>query len=121
MRSRNDVEKSWHDRGSFRHAVAFTFADIAAALIALIAALIWASNRAACAQADSVLCDGSARTVVLFLPALVLLIGGLIAFGKTYLVWRNGGAWPIWQGAGWVMFVCLLLFLGVGGGVLAQR
>ncbi len=43
----------------------------------------------------------------------ILFIGGLGAFVKTYLVWRRGGTWPIWQGAGWFLLTLMLVCLSI--------
>lgn len=55
---------------------------------------------------------------------LILLIGGIGAFGRTYQNWRRRKPWWAWQGAGWflmaLMAVALVMGLppiaGVGGG-----
>jgi hypothetical protein len=43
----------------------------------------------------------------------ILFIGGVGAFVKTYRLWKDEGAWPAWQGAGWFlltfMLVCLVI------------
>jgi hypothetical protein len=44
-------------------------------------------------------------------PIAELLLGGIGAFVRTYRVWRAGGRWWIWQGAGWFLLVLMLLEL----------
>lgn len=43
----------------------------------------------------------------------VLFAGAVGAFYKTYRVWREGGTWPIWHGAGWFLLALTLLTLGL--------
>ena len=40
---------------------------------------------------------------------LILLLGGLGAFVRTYQVCRARGRWWIWQGAGWFLLVLMLV------------
>nr|WP_280305053.1 hypothetical protein [Nocardia neocaledoniensis] len=80
---------------------------------------IWAGGRSACADAPTTLCDGPAKAAVLLAPAVILLLGGLGAFVRTYLAWRRGQSWPLWQGAGWFLFLLMTVYLGVGAGAAA--
>lgn len=57
--------------------------------------------------------------VLVFVPTAILLLGGLGAFAVAYRVWRRGGTWPIWQGAGWVLLVFMLIYLGMSARALA--
>ena len=96
----NDVEKRWHDPAAFRTAVKFDSAVIVAAGLALIAFAV---------------------TRQVFIAVLVpgfLFLGGVGAFVQTYRVWRRGGTWPIWQGAGWFLFALFLLALPFAGAAL---
>ena len=43
----------------------------------------------------------------------ILFLGGVGAFVKTYRVWRDGGTWPIWQGAGWFLLTLMLVCLSI--------
>ena len=42
---------------------------------------------------------------------VILLLGGLRAFVRTYQAWRQDGAWWPWQGAGWLLLTAMLLVL----------
>jgi xanthine/uracil permease len=96
----NHVEKRWHDPAAFRAAVTYAVSVIAVAGIALV---VFAFTR---------------ETVAAVLVPAVLFLGGIGAFIQTYRVWRRGGTWPIWQGAGWFLFAVFLLGLPVAGAVL---
>jgi hypothetical protein len=45
-------------------------------------------------------------------PAFFML-GGLGAFVHTYRTWQRGGLWPLWQGVGWALLMCMLITLGL--------
>ncbi|MDX1885736.1 hypothetical protein [Mycolicibacterium sp. 120270] len=97
MSNARDVEKRWHDPPTFRKAVTYGAAVIALAGIAFV--IYATTNKASLVLASSV-------------PA-ILLIGGIGAFIKAYQVWRAGGTWPMWQGAGWFLLVLFLLCLSI--------
>ena len=95
----NDVEKRWHDPAALRGAIRYVVAVTVVAAVAFVGcltldrhSLVWAS----------------------ITPA-VLLAGGIGAFVKTYRVWRVGGTWPIWQGAGWFLLCLMLVSLSLPG------
>ncbi|MBH0779854.1 hypothetical protein [Nocardia bovistercoris] len=116
----DDVGKSWNDDGAFRRAGMYVLGVIAVAGVVAVVAYSWADRRESCAGAEVVLCDNPSALVVVLVPALVLLGGGIGAFVRTYLVWRDGGSWPVWQGAGWFLFVLMVVYLSIGGGVGAS-
>lgn len=93
----NDVEKRWSDPGAFRGAVLYVCAVVAVAIAGLVVFL---------------LIDPASSVWGLGVSA-ILLIGGIGAFVQTYRVYRRGGSWPIWQGAGWFMFALMLASLGL--------
>jgi hypothetical protein len=95
----NDVEKNWHDPAAFRAAVTYVVTVI---VLAGVAFAIYAIK-------------GDRSLVVAASVPTILLLGGIGAFIKTYNVWRAGGTWPIWQGAGWFLLVLMLVALGVPG------
>jgi hypothetical protein len=97
MSNARDVEKRWHDPSTFRKAVTYDAAVIGVAGIAF--GIYATTDRASLVLASSV-------------PAL-LLLGGIGAFVKAYQVWRAGGTWPIWQGAGWFLLTLMLVCLSI--------
>jgi hypothetical protein len=97
MSNTRDVEKNWHDPPTFRGAVTYGVAVIAVAGIAFaVYALV---DRGSVLLASSV-------------PA-ILFFGGIGAFVQTYRLWREGGTWPIWHGAGWFLLTLTLVCLAV--------
>lgn len=116
----NDVEKRWHDPQGVRAATKYVVAVIGVAAVVVVGALVWANtNSEQCADAAFFVCRNPERLVFLLGPPTVLLLGGLGAFVHTYRVWRSGGVWPIWQGAGWALFVMMLVYLVGSAGVLS--
>ena len=97
MSNARDVEKSWNDPPALRKAVAYGVGVIVVAGIALAAYAV--------VDKESVIL---ASTV----PA-ILFVGGVGALVKAYLVWRDGGTWPIWQGAGWFLLTLMLVCLSI--------
>ncbi|MEV0246951.1 hypothetical protein AB0H76_10220 [Nocardia sp. NPDC050712] len=95
----NDVEKRFTDDGTFRRAASYVVAVLGIAAVVAAATALWA-----------------ARAAVVFAPGAVLLLGGLGAFVITYLRWRDGKNWVIWQGAGWFLFVLMTVYFAIGGG-----
>ncbi|WP_040833934.1 membrane protein [Nocardia brevicatena] len=109
----NDAEKRWTDRGTYRRAARYVVAVSVVAAVVFGIAVSYASSR--CGDAKSQLCDGPSQAAVLIGPSSIALLGGIGAFVQTFREWRRGGNWPIWQGAGWFLFVLMLLYLGIGG------
>jgi hypothetical protein len=95
----DDVEKSWHDPAALRAAGIYVVSVVVVAGLAFAATVIWHSLIAG------------------ILVPVILFVGGIGAFIKTYRVWRVHGTWPIWQGAGWILLGMFLFCLGVPVGV----
>ena len=97
MSNINDVEKRWHDPATMRSAVTY---GVGVIVVAGIAFAVFA------------LVDKESVILASSVPA-ILFIGGVGAFVKAYLVWRKGGTWPIWQGAGWFLLTLMLVCLSI--------
>lgn len=95
----NDVEKRWDRPSTFRAAIAYTAAVVAVAAVAF--AIFAFTARESVVVAATV-------------PA-VLLLGGIGAFVRTYRMYKAGGAWPAWQGAGWFLLALMLVALAIPG------
>ncbi|MFI9407806.1 hypothetical protein [Nocardia sp. NPDC052316] len=116
----NDVRKRQRDPKTYRRAATYVLMVNAAAALAFAVAAIWTANRSACADADTLLCDTGAKTAMLLIPTVILLLGGVGAFIQTYREWRRGRPWPIWQGAGWFLFMVMMVYLAIGGSTVAR-
>lgn len=93
----NDVEKRWNDPAALRGAGVYVTGVVVIAGIWLVIALT----------------VGSAELAWTFGVTAILLCGGVGALIRAYRVWRRGGSWPIWQGAGWLLFALMLASLGL--------
>ena len=97
-----DVEKRFDRPDTFRAAAKYVGAVVLAAGVAFaIYATTWR---------DSV--------VVASLVPAILFAGGVGAFVKTYRVWKEEGAWPAWQGAGWFLLSFMLVCLSIPGAAI---
>ncbi len=99
---RDYVEKRLDKPGSFQVAAIYTAVVVAVAGVAL--AFFALGPR------DSVY---SAALVPMFLFA-----GGVGAFVQTYRVWKRGGGWAGWQGAGWFLMLAMLISLALPGAAM---
>ncbi len=96
----------------FADAVRFAGLVVAVAMVVLVLGLVWV-NGCKSGTGDEALADCGVvqRNVLGIGSPLILLVGGLGAFVRTYQVWRAGGRWWIWQGAGWFLLVLMLVVL----------
>lgn len=98
----HDVEKRFDRPGTFHAAATYVGA------VVVVAGVMFAIY--AFTARDSI--------VVASLVPAVLLFGGIGAFVKTYRVWREEGAWPAWQGAGWFLLSLMLVCLAIPGAAI---
>ena len=103
----NDLRQ--HD-ANVRAAVRFALVVAVLAVGFLVTAALWVSTCNG-ATADTAACGVPQRTVLAIGAPVILLIGGLRAFVRTYQTWRNHETWWAWQGAGWFLFTLMLLIL----------
>jgi hypothetical protein len=97
---------------TFAAAVRFVGLVVAVAMLVLVLGLLWVSGCKS-GTGDEALanCGAVQRNLVGIGSPLILLLGGLGAFVRTYQVWRAGGRWWIWQGSGWFLLVLMLVVL----------
>jgi hypothetical protein len=88
------------EQGKRMLAVAVRFAGlvVAVAMVVLVLGLVWV-NGCKSGTGDEALahCGVVQRNVLGIGSPLILLLGGLGAFVRTYQVWRAGGRWWIWR------------------------
>ena len=96
----------------FAAAVRFAGLVVAVAMLVLVLGLLWV-NGCRSGSGDEALahCGRVQRNLLGIGSPLILLLGGLGAFVRTYQVWRARGRWWIWQGAGWFLMVLMLVVL----------
>jgi hypothetical protein len=95
----------------------FSLVVVALALIVMLAAG-WSTNGHSCPQRGFLACDPAARDVIAYVPTAILAVGGITAFVATYRVWRRGGEWRVWHGAGWALFILMTLYAAVAASAL---
>ncbi|HEX2286747.1 MAG TPA: hypothetical protein VHI10_18320 [Mycobacterium sp.] len=98
----HDVEKRFDRPGTFHSAAKYVGAVVVVAGIAFTIYAFTARESVVAASA---------------VPA-ILFLGGVGAFVKTYRVWKEQGAWPAWQGAGWFLLVLMLVCLAIPGAAI---
>lgn len=115
-----DVEKRWSDPAIFRRAGWYAAAVIGGALAVMVITLVAAGTDSQdCTDKQPVACTDAGRSILVFAPTGILLLGGLGAFAQAYRDWRSGGTWPIWHGAGWILLTFMLIYLGMSARVFA--
>lgn len=100
-------------------AVRFAVLAAAAGVGFVILAAIWVSTCSGAVSVDTAACGAPQRTLLALGAPLILLAGGSWAFVRTYRVWRDRGTWWAWQGAGWFLFVLMLVTLAAGAPAIA--
>ncbi|MEC3957804.1 hypothetical protein VMT65_32550 [Nocardia sp. CDC153] len=108
----NDVEKRWNDPSMLRHATQYVLTVLGAAILGGVAVVVWASSRSRCLD-SAMMCDATSRVVVGLVPGGILLVGGITALVIAFRAWRDGRAWPIWQGVGWFLFTLMVVYLSI--------
>ena len=101
-----------------RDAVRFGLGFAVAGVVFLVVAAVWVSTCDG-ATADTVACGAPQRTLLAIGAPVILLIGGLRAFVRTYRAWRKEETWWAWQGAGWFLLTLMLLVLTMSMPALA--
>ena len=118
--ARRDIEKSWDDPPEIRRATRYAVVVLALALASTALLGLWAYlGRSNCADSPTPVCGTADRYLLAIVPAAILMLGGVGAFAETYAVWKRGGTWPAWHGAGWALFMLMLVCAALGAGVLA--
>src|SRR5947209_9457114 len=106
-----------------RHAVRFAVLAALAGVGFLIVAALWDSTCTGAMSVDTAACGAPQLTVLALGGPVILLVGGVWAFVRTYRVWRDRGTWWAWQGTGWLLmvltFVTLTMGAPIAGPVLA--
>jgi hypothetical protein len=111
----NDLKQ---DDANVRAAVRFGMVVAVLGVAFLVVAAVWVSTCDG-ATADTAACGTPQRALLSIGAPLILLIGGLRAFVRTYQTWRKHETWWAWQGAGWFLLTLMLLVLTMSMPVIA--
>lgn len=103
----NDLRQ---DDANVRDAVRFGLVVAVAAVAFFVVAAVWVStcDRSA---VDTAACGVPERILLAFGAPVILFVGGLRAFVRTYQTWRRYETWWAWQGAGWFLLTLMLFVL----------
>lgn len=112
----SDPARKQRDHRTYRRAAGFTLTVIALAAACFGTAVFWIGQCSSSMDTHAPACGRSSDTLIAVGSPLILLVGGVIAFVQTYLVWRRRESWWIWQGAGWILLLLMVMNLA-----LAQR
>jgi uncharacterized membrane protein len=107
-----------HGDANVRGAVRFALLVVLLAVGYLVTAALWVSTCDG-ATVDTAACGVPQRTLLAIGAPVILLVGGLRSFVRTYQTWRRHQAWWAWQGAGWLLFTLMLLALTMSMPALA--
>jgi hypothetical protein len=114
MKMSPDSANPQRDRATYAAAVKFVAIFVAIALAILLGSMAWMSGcKTGAGQGALDNCSALQRNTLAAGPAVILSIGGVWAFVRTYRVWRARGGWWIWQGAGWFLLMLMLVVLGM--------
>lgn len=93
--------------GEVRAAVTFAGVTALVGLAFVAVAAIWAGSCDPAAQ--TMACGRPYRSVLAVGGPLILAAGGVRAFLRTLRLWRDGGSWWGWPGAGWFLMTLMVL------------
>jgi hypothetical protein len=93
-------------------AIRFALLAAGAGVGFVVLAALWVSTCPG-VSVDTVACGPPERTLLGLGGPLILFMGGLWAFVRTYRVWRREGTWWGWHGAGWFLFTLMVLTLSM--------
>jgi hypothetical protein len=119
QRHRSGGDRLGHEDKEVRAAIRFAVLAAVAGMAFLIVAAVWASTCTGAMAVDTVACGAPQRTILAFGAPVILLAAGCRAFLRTYRVWRDRGTWWGWQGAGWFLFMLMLVTLTMGTPLIA--
>jgi hypothetical protein len=115
---RSGGDRLGQDDSEVRAAIRFTVLAAAAGVGFVILAAAWVSTCTGM-SVDTAACGPPERTLLAFGGPLILLVGGLWAFLRTYRVWRDEGTWWGWHGAGWFLLTLMVVTLSMSAPPIA--
>lgn len=118
-RQRSRGDRLGQDDREVHAAVRFAVSAAVIGVAFVIVAALWVSTCNGAMAVDTAACGAPQRTLLAFGAPMILLAAGCWAFVRTYRVWRDHGIWWAWQGAGWFLFMLMLLTLTMGAPPIA--
>lgn len=118
-RQRSRGDHMGEEYGEVQSAVRFAVLAAIAGVAFIVVGALWVSTCSGAMAVDTVACGVPQRTMLAFGGPVILLVGGLWAFVRTYRTWRDHGTWWAWQGAGWFLLTLMALTLTMGAPPIA--
>ncbi|MGO9928053.1 MAG: hypothetical protein ACLPLP_18505 [Mycobacterium sp.] len=115
---RSSGDRLGQEDGEVRAAIRFAVLAAVAGVAFFILAALWVSTCPGMGV-DTVACGAPQRTLLALGSPLILFAAGVWAFLRTYRVWKVGGTWWGWHGAGWFLLTLMVVTLGLGVGPIA--
>jgi hypothetical protein len=115
---RSSGDRLGQEDGEVRAAIRFAVVAAVAGVAFFILAALWVSTCPG-TGVDTVACGAPQRTLLALGSPLILFAAGVWAFLRTYRVWKVGGTWWGWHGAGWFLLTLMVVTLGLGVGPIA--
>jgi hypothetical protein len=115
---RSSGDRLGQEDGEVRAAIRFAVLAAVAGIAFFILAALWVSTCPG-TGVDTVACGAPQRTLLALGSPLILFAAGVWAFLRTYRVWKVGGTWWGWHGAGWFLLTLMVVTLGLGVGPIA--
>ncbi|MGO9382953.1 MAG: hypothetical protein ACLP4W_12890 [Mycobacterium sp.] len=115
---RSSGDRLGQEDGEVRAAIRFAVLAAVAGVAFFILAALWVSTCPG-VGVDTVACGAPQRTLLALGSPLILFAAGVWAFLRTYRVWKVGGTWWGWHGAGWFLLTLMVVTLGLGVGPIA--
>jgi hypothetical protein len=119
QRQHSGGERLGHNDNEVQAAARFAVLAAIAGVAFLVVAALWASTCKGAMAIDTVACGAPQLTILAFGAPLILFAAGCRAFLRTYRIWRDGGTWWAWQGAGWFLLMLMLVTLTMGAPPIA--
>ncbi|BBA87048.1 MULTISPECIES: hypothetical protein [Mycobacterium] len=114
VHERSDGDRLGQDDEEVRAAIRFAALAASAVVGFLIMAALWVSTCGGRAGVDTAACGMPERTLLALGAPAILFASGIWAFVRTYRVWRDGGTWWGWHGAGWFLLTLMVVALSLG-------
>ncbi len=119
QRQHSGGDRLGHEDNEVQAAARFAVLAAIAGLAFLVVAALWASTCKGAMAIDTVACGAPQLTILAFGAPVILFAAGCRAFVRTYCIWRDGGTWWAWQGAGWFLLMLMVVTLTMGAPPIA--
>lgn len=107
-----------HDGAQVREVVRYALGIAVLGAAFLAVAAVWVSTCGG-SVADALSCGVPQRTLLALGAPVILLVGAVRAFVRTYQVPRRSEQWLAWQAAGWALLILMVAIAAFSAPALA--